>query len=192
MISPQKYFSLIDPLILLHPLQKEIDTCHRQVQEEKPPMQIVGQFLRTLFSTHQLPRRASSSPLMRTRSLTNYSLSHEFTQLLHYCPRYTQCQLIQTVIGICSGVPEAFEVFHCRSSTTEGELSLFIKRAARHSLRSIVLEVNRLPFKLQEVLCIMLHQIREEFLTLCYIYITESHAASSASPGHSGTRGHLK
>ena len=151
-------YTLIVPISL----QKEVDTYHGHILEEKPPMQVVGQFLRTLLSTHQLPRRANSSPLMRSRSLTNYSLSHEFTQLLHYCPRYTQCQLIQTVIGICSGVPEAFEVFHCRSSTTEGELSLFLKRAARHSLRSIVLEVNRLPFKLQEVLFIKLRQIREK------------------------------
>ena len=120
--------------------------------DDKPPLQVVGEFLRALFKTHKLPRRESFSSLVRVQSVTSYSLSHEFSQLLHYCPHYSQSQLIQTVIGICSGVPEAFEVFRCQPSTTEGELQLFLQRAAKHSLRSIVLEVNRLPFKLQEVL----------------------------------------
>lgn len=114
-------------------------------------MHTIGQFLDVLFYEHSLPKRSDHSPLLRSRSLTSFSLSHEFTQLLHYCPRYTQSELIQTVVGICAGVPEAFELFRCRPTTTEEELSLFLKRAARHSLRSIVLEVNRLPFKLQEV-----------------------------------------
>ena len=114
-------------------------------------MHTIGEFLSIIFQEHSLPRRSDSAPLLRTRSLTVFSLSHDFTQLLHYCPRYSQSQLIQMLIGICSGVPEAFEVFRCRASTTEDELTLFLKRAARHSLRSIVLEVNKLPFKLQEV-----------------------------------------
>ena len=130
-------------------LQKKI---FKSPLDDKPPIQVVGEFLRTLFKAHKLPRRESSSALVRIQSVTSYSLSHEFTQLLHYCPHYSQSQLIQTVIGLCSGVPESFEVFRCRSSTTEGELKLFLQRAAYHSLRSIVLEVNRLPFKLQEVL----------------------------------------
>ncbi len=132
-------------------LQKELINCQKDVQNEEPPMHTIGQFLDVLFYEHPLPRRSDSAPLLRTRSLTSFSLSHDFTQLLHYCPRYSQSQLIQMLIGICSGVPEAFEVFRCRASTTEDELTLFLKRAARHSLRSIVLEVNKLPFKLQEV-----------------------------------------
>ena len=109
-------------------------------------MEVVGQFLGDLFTAAdlQLPMRTSSSSNTRPSS-------HEFTQQLHYCPNYSQSQLIQTIVGICKGVPEAFELFHCQPSTTEEELSLFLKRAARHSLRSIVLEVNKLPFKLQEV-----------------------------------------
>ncbi len=114
-------------------------------------MHTVGQLLDVLFSDHLLPRRSDSTPLLRTRSLTSLSLSHDFIQLLHYCPHYSQSQLIQVLVGICSGVPESFEVLRCRPSTTEGELSLFLKRAARHSLRAIVLEINKLPFKLQEV-----------------------------------------
>ena len=77
-------------------------------------MQAVGIFLSALFSDGRLPRRSSLSSTSHTRSVTSYSLSHEITQFLHYCPRYTQSKLIQTVIGICSGVPEAFEVFRCQ------------------------------------------------------------------------------
>ncbi len=132
-------------------MQRELMNCQKDVQNEEPPMHTIGKFLGILFWEHPLPRRSDSAPLLRTRSLTSFSLSHDFTQLLHYCPRYSQSQLIQTLVGICSGVPEAFEVFRCRQSTTEGELTLFLKRAARHSLRSVVLEVNKLPFKLQEV-----------------------------------------
>ena len=131
-------------------------------------MQVVGEFLGALFKHRQLQllRRRSLSPLDYTNNIIT-SHSQEKTQLLHYCPCFTQCQLIQTVIGICSGVPEAFEVFRCRPSTTEGELSLFLRRAAHHSLQCIVLEVNKLPFNLQEV-CkakVFLYQFR----TGCYI-----------------------
>ena len=146
----QLLYFFVSLSLLIFFLQKKLTTCLEDIREGIPPMHVVGQFLGDLFDDHQfdLPRRSSLSHAIRTHSLTSYS--HDFTQFLHYCPCYTQSQLIQTVIGICSGVPEAFEVFRCRSSTTEGELSLFLKRAARHSL-SIVLEVNRLPFNLQEV-----------------------------------------
>ena len=131
-------------------MQRELGNCLKDIESDDPPMHVVGRFLALLFTNHKLPTRSEPS-LPRHRSLTSLSLSHDFTQLLHYCPGFTQGQLIQTVIGICSGIPEAFEVFHCRPTTTEGELTLFLKRSAKHRLRSLVLEVNRLPFKLQEV-----------------------------------------
>ena len=130
----------------------------KDIKQEEPPMLIVGQFLEALFQVHLLPKRTSSSTFS-PRSPPNYSPSHKFIQLLHYCPCFNRSQLIQTVIGICSGVPEAYEVFRCRPSTSVGELKLFLERAVRHSLRSIVLEVNRLPFKLQEVYEYFIHYL---------------------------------
>ena len=126
---------------------------YRDINQEIPPMQIVGQFLDALFNDkqNQLPKRSSSTTLVPHR-LFSHLLLYDVTHPLHFCPHYNQSQLIQTVVGICCGVPEAFEVFRCQSSTKMGQLSLFLERAARHSLRSIVLEVNKLPFKLQEVL----------------------------------------
>ncbi len=130
-------------------------------------MHTIGRFLGVLFREHPLPTRSGSTPLIRTHGSTSCSLSHDFTQLLHYCPHYSQSQLIQTLVGVCSGVPEAFEVFRCRPSTTEGELTLFLKRAVRHSLRCIVLEVNNLPFKLQEVGTYTLRNMWLRVLSLC-------------------------
>lgn len=71
--------------------------------------------------------------------------------MLHYCPSYSQAELIQIIVSIYDGVPESFEVFRCRPSSTEEELSLFLKRVAKHPLQFLLLNVNHLPFKLQEV-----------------------------------------
>ena len=116
-------------------------------------MHIVGRFLAVLFGNHSLPqRRGSGFGLPRPRSISRISLSSEsVVQMLHYCPNYSQAELIQLIVSIYDGVPESFEVFRCRPSSTEEELSLFLKRAAKHPLQFLLLEVNRLPFKLQEV-----------------------------------------
>ena len=71
-----------------------------------------------------------------------------FTLITHL---YTQDRLIRMIVGLYSGVPESFEVFHCRQSTTEEELNLFLKRASKHPLQYLILEVNKLSYKLQEV-----------------------------------------
>lgn len=113
-------------------------------------MHVVGRFLGMLFNNHTLPKRCGEG-FSRPRSVSRLSISTEPTQLLHYCPRYSQTQLVRLIVSIYDGVPEAFEVFHCRPSSTEEELGLFLKRAAKHPLQYLILEVNRLPFKLQEV-----------------------------------------
>ena len=123
------------------------------MEESEVPVKIVGAFLNSLFEDHTLPHRCRlSSPVVRPRSLTaSLSLVQDFVQLLHFCPGYAQDGLIRVIIGLYNGVPESFEVFHCRSNTTEGELNLFLKRAAKFPLQYLILEVNKLPYKLQEV-----------------------------------------
>ena len=106
-------------------------------------LQVVGNFLSKVFNGHSLPQRSQ-----RVRCL---DLSAESHQILHSCIGYKQQQLIQLIVKIYNGVPESFEVFHCQSTSTEEEVSLFLKRAARHQLTCLMLEVNRLPYKLQEV-----------------------------------------
>ena len=75
----------------------------------------------------------------------------DFVQLLHFCPDYSQDRLVRVIVGLYNGVPESFEVFHCRPTTTEEELNLFLKRASKYPLQYLILEVNKLSYKLQEV-----------------------------------------
>ena len=77
------------------------------------------------------------------------------TYLLHYTPGYSQSQLIRLICVLYNGVPECYEVFHCRPSTTQEELCLFMKRIRYHPSTYLVLQVNRLPFHLQEV-CLLI------------------------------------
>ena len=111
-------------------------------------MQVVGEFLCMVFSNHSLPNHCGEV-LSQPRSISQLSLP-EPTQL-HYCPGYTQAQLICLIVSIYNGVPKSFEVFRCQPSSTKEELSLFLKRVAKHPLQYLVLEVNRLTFELQEV-----------------------------------------
>ena len=122
---------------------------HVCTESDEAPMHVVGTFLETVFSKHSLPKRCGVG-LSRSYSLSQLS-SPAPPQLLHYCPRYSQAQLIQLIVSIYDGVPESFEVFRCCPSSTKEELSLFLKRLAKHPLQYLILEVNLLPFKLQEV-----------------------------------------
>ena len=113
-------------------------------------MEVVGSFLEQLLVNHELPRR-SCMAIKRPRSASLLSGMPDGNQSLHYAPKYRQSQLVWLIISIYSGVPESFEVFHCRPTSTEEELSLFLERVAKQPLRYLVLEVNKLPFRLQEV-----------------------------------------
>ena len=106
-------------------------------------MHVVGTFLGMVFNNHSLPNRCGEN-------ISQHS-SSDPTQLLHYCPKYSQLQLICLIVSIYNGVPEPFEVFHCHPSSTEEDIHLFLKRVAKHPLQYLVLEVNLLPFRLQEV-----------------------------------------
>ena len=112
-------------------------------------MHVVGEFLEVVFKHHFLPKRFGEC-FSQPCSVSQHSFS-EPTQLLHYCPRYSQAQLIQLIVSIYDGVPETFEVFRCHPSSTKEELSLFLMRVAKHRLKYLILDVNRLPFILQEV-----------------------------------------
>lgn len=71
--------------------------------------------------------------------------------LLHSCPGFTQRELIPLILNIFGGVLEPFQVFRCQASTTQEKLALFLKRAAKFQIPHLIVEVNKLPFHLQEV-----------------------------------------
>ena len=129
-------------------------------------MHVVGVFLGMVFNNHSLPKHCGECLSHCYSSSQHFSSERTQPLVLHYCPGYTQAQLIRLIVSIYNGVPEAFEVFHCHPSSTEEDLGLFLKRVAKHPLQYLILKVNQLPFKLQEV-CVY-----------CALYI-ECHIACS-------------
>ncbi len=136
-------------------------------------MHQVGTFLAALFkdtklSDSSLQQRRTLSPLTR-------SMSQQSTHILHACQNFSPSQLIRTVIGIFGGVPEPFEVFHCRPSVTEEELRLFLNptRATKQPFQFLILEVNKLQYHLQEVKCL--------FVCLFVLFLKCQHEIQKAS-----------
>ena len=132
-------------------VQSYLTRAAESILRSETPMHVVGKFLAVLFANHSLPTRRGLGK--RPPSVTSRSRSyrHEYTHTLHYCPGYSQKELVQLIVSICNGVPESYEVFHCHKSSSREELELFLKRALHHPLHYLMLEVNKLPFKLQEV-----------------------------------------
>ena len=136
-------------------------------KSEESPMDVDGMFLERVFTKHSLPNRCVS----RSHSLSQ-PFSPEVSQLLHYCPGYSQAQLIQLIVSIYDGIPEAFEVFRCHHSSTKEELSLFLERLAKHPLRYLILGVNLLPFKLQEVCMLNYIGYHRAHSTCSFLFLT--------------------
>jgi len=150
-----------------------------------------------VFNNHSLPKRCGEG-LSQSYSFLQHS--SEPSQLLHYCPRYSQAQLIRLIVSIYNGVPEAFEVFRCHPLSTEEELSLFLKRVAKHPLQYLILKVNQLPFKLQEVCvyCVVhinsyiVHSTCSSLFHVDMMFVSllspssVSYAATANSPGKGG------
>ena len=105
------------------------------------PMDEVSSFLHKLFSEEEL-----SQSLLPKRCTTSH-----MPNVLHSCPGCSQSLLIELIIRIYNGPPEAFEIFHCSSTTTEQDLRLFVKRMVKHARHYLFLEVSKLPYQLQEV-----------------------------------------
>ena len=154
------------PPLPLSPLQEAVLACESlpgQVRSHTP-MRTLGQLLRTLCNhpllvPHLLKQRSSRSGSISSKpifspqlSLTAHSSGMVFNRYqLHYGPSYSPNQLMRMIVEIYHGVPEGFAVFHCRPTTSAEELSQFIERMRHHSLPYLMLLVNQLPFKLQEV-----------------------------------------
>ena len=128
--------------------------------DDASPMEVVGSFLSNVFqlynreSPHSLPKRYRDDLSQFSSSqMTPLSPQHEeeFVNVLHIALDFTHSELVGLVLRIYGGPPEPFEILHCKSSTTEEDVKLFMKRVHRHPRQYLVLEVNHLPFQLQEV-----------------------------------------
>ena len=128
-------------------------------------MRTLGKLLSTLCShsllkPHLLKQRSSHTDRFSSKRVFTPQLtitSHVSSRVLfkryqlHFCCNYTPSQLMRMIVEIYQGVPEGFAVFHCHPTTSAEELNLFIERIRHHRLPYLVLLVNQLPFKLQEV-----------------------------------------
>jgi len=128
--------------------------------DDVSPMEVVGSFLSSVFqvfngeSPHSLPKRYRDDLSQFSSSQTtplSPQYEEEFSNFLHSALDFSHSELVVLVLKIYGGPPEPFETLHCKSSTTEEDVKLFMKRVNRHSRQYLVLEVNHLPFQLQEV-----------------------------------------
>ena len=128
--------------------------------DDVSPMEVVGSFLSNVFqifnrgSLHSLPKRYRDDLSQFSSSQTTpLSPQHEeeLLNVLHIALDFTHSELVGLVLRIYGGPPEPFEILHCKSSTTEEDVKLFMKRVHQHPRQYLVLEINHLPFQLQEV-----------------------------------------
>ena len=105
-------------------------------------METVGEFLDIILENFKTPQRCA-------KMITPPPYGHNM--VLHHTPNYRQLQLVQLIISIYNGLPESFQVFHCHSNSTQEELNLFLQRIEMVPLTYLILEVNTLPYALQEV-----------------------------------------
>ena len=122
------------------------------VDMDKSPMRVVGMFLSVLLQNHTLPRRCSVNKdkiLSLPRHIRNFNTY--LAQPLYFCPTYSQTDFLCLILNLFNGIPESYQVLRCQATTTEEELGLFLKRVEQHTAHYLMLDVNRLPFKLQEV-----------------------------------------
>ena len=106
-------------------------------------MLLVGHFLSILLKDNVLPQRCS------TLNVPQHHLVDP--QPLYSCLTYSQMDFICLILKIFSGLPESYQVLRCQTTTTMEELSLFEKRVENLHAHFLVLDFNKLPFKLQEV-----------------------------------------
>ena len=102
------------------------------------PMLVAGKFLDLFFKDYTITQRDALN-------ITNY-----LAQPLYSCSN-SRLDFLTLILNIFSGIPEAYQVLHCKANTTEEELTRFLKRVEKHSGHYLMLDINMLPFKLQEV-----------------------------------------
>ena len=136
----------------------DIGRCSLDQTEASIPFRVCGTFLDALFKHPELtvysPRKHSDESCLthsiHTRQPTLCSTTS--MEILHSAPEFSRGELISVIVNIYKGrLPHPFEFFRCHENTSMHQLKLFITRANRHPLTFVILGVNLLPVKLQEV-----------------------------------------
>ncbi len=125
-----------------------------QEHAQKSAMDVVGSFLGNIFSKEgvidcSLPMQCRMIFAPQDQILVS---SPQISSTIHCAPGFSQGQLIRLLLEVYDGSPNAFQVLRCTPVTVEQDLRLFMKRVVQHPMcQYLILEVNILPFQLQEV-----------------------------------------
>ena len=111
----------------------------------------VGKFLDTLLKGHTLPDRYLCEEDFSSIPRSPDSITSYFDKPLYSCINWSQMDLQCLILRIFKAVPRSYQILRCQATTTEEELKLFLKRIEKHCSDYIMLDINKLPLKLQEV-----------------------------------------
>lgn len=114
------------------------------------PVELVGTFLNAVFESYL---QAQTCFVEDVQVSTKFG---EFAQPLYLCPNYSKMEFLCLILKVFSGVPRSYQLMRCNENTTEDELRLFLKRLEKYQAHYLIFDVNKLPFKLQEVKDLML------------------------------------
>ena len=108
------------------------------------PLKIVGSYLDAIVSCEMLKPCYLPKRTLATQTLGG---------VLYLVPDCSQDELIRLIVGECRGIPEYYDILFCTEDSTKGEIQSFMKRVEVSSQRHmLILEVNNLPYSLQEVI----------------------------------------
>ena len=99
------------------------------------------------------PQKYSDKDRLMYPASTHHSFLYSRSmEVLHSALNFSQGELISVIVSIYGGrLPQSYEFFRCHVNTTTHELKLFLTRAINHPMTFIILGVDLLPVKLQEV-----------------------------------------
>lgn len=158
------WLHLADCLLLFYfiILQDSLSTLQKCKFDHKSEASILfrkcGIFLDALFNNSQIseysPQKYKGEICLTSSaqiSQPTLYFTHS-TEFLHSALNFSQEELICVIVNIYNGrLPKPYELFRCHENTTTHQLKLFITRATNHLLTFVILGVNLLRIKLQEV-----------------------------------------
>jgi hypothetical protein len=181
----------IGPLLVNTPSAREaLTTAVKKVITERKyqyvdqnAMDVVGKALDEVFADsaveeHSIKKHTAKGPESSKPGCCWGVTEMQSSIVLHHCPKdstFSQKHLVMLVISLYQGAPEAFQIFHCQSSTTREELEFFFKRVTKHPLAYFVIEINHLPLHLQEDFIQMYQEyMTDESAKLATLHLVES------------------
>ena len=124
----------------------------QQANDASIPLRICGIFIDEMFKHSDMKYSDKDRVMYPISSRRSLSYSTQSVEVLHSALNFSQGELISVIISIYDGrLPQPYEFFRCHENTTTHELKLFLTRAINHPLTFMILGVNLLPVKLQEV-----------------------------------------